>query len=211
MEAINQNRSRTKIYGWFNAGFNVSTSNRGVGANSPAAYYYTPNTIVPDQEVLYIERLPNTVQTEHFDWGFRFAQLYGQDYRYTTSKGVFSQQLLLNNNPHGYDPVMYYIDLYFPHVAEGMNIRMGRYISLPDIEAQLAPNNYTSLHDRSVHADGHCGERQALRSLACASWFFGRQRRGSVDTGRSAYGNCLCGLYVARRGRCALHLRQLVQ
>ena len=146
MEAINHNRSRTKIYGWFNVGFNISTSNRGTGANSPAAYYYTPNTIVPDQQVLYIERLPNTVQTEHFDWGFRFAQLYGQDYRYTTSKGVFSQQLLLNDKPRGYDPVMYYIDLYFPHVAKGMNIRMGRYISLPDIEAQLAPNNYTYSH-----------------------------------------------------------------
>src|SRR5271167_1568250 len=31
MEAINQNRSRTKIYGWFNGGFNVSTSNKGDG------------------------------------------------------------------------------------------------------------------------------------------------------------------------------------
>jgi len=27
-----------------------------------------------------------------------------------------------------------------------MNIRMGRYISLPDVEAQLAPNNYTYSH-----------------------------------------------------------------
>jgi hypothetical protein len=41
---------------------------------------------------------------------------------------------------------MYYLDLYFPHVAKGMNVRVGRYISLPDIEAQLAPNNYTYSH-----------------------------------------------------------------
>jgi hypothetical protein len=41
---------------------------------------------------------------------------------------------------------MAYIDLYFPQVAEGMNVRIGRYISLPDIEAQLAPNNYTYSH-----------------------------------------------------------------
>ena len=27
-----------------------------------------------------------------------------------------------------------------------MDIRVGRYISLPDIEAQLAPNNYTYSH-----------------------------------------------------------------
>src|SRR6202022_2949306 len=42
--------------------------------------------------------------------------------------------------------VMYYIDLYDPFVAEGMNIRIGRYISIPDIEAQLAPDNYTYSH-----------------------------------------------------------------
>ena len=146
MEALNHNKSRTKIYGWFNGGFNVSTSNKGDGANSPASYYYNPNRITPDQEVLYIERLPNTVQTDHVDWGFRFAQLWGQDYRYTTSKGIFSQQLLARNHEYGYDPVMFYFDIYVPHVAKGMNIRIGRYISLPDIEAQLAPNNYTYSH-----------------------------------------------------------------
>ena len=146
MQAINGNKSRTKIYGWFNGGFNVSTSNKGDGANSPAAYYYSPNRVTADQQVLYIERLPDTVQTDHVDWGFRIAQLYGQDYRYTTSKGVFSQQLLARNHQNGYDPVMYYLDIYVPHVAKGMNIRVGRYISLPDIEAQLAPNNYTYSH-----------------------------------------------------------------
>ena len=146
MQAIDGNRSRTKIYGWFNGGFNVSTSNKGDGANSPAAYYYNPNRVTPDQQVLYIERLPNTVQTDHVDWGFRLAQLYGQDYRYTTTKGIFSQQLLARNHEYGYDPVMFYVDIYIPHVAKGMNIRVGRYISLPDIEAQLAPNNYTYSH-----------------------------------------------------------------
>lgn len=41
---------------------------------------------------------------------------------------------------------MFYLDIYVPRVAKGMNIRIGRYISLPDIEAQLAPNNYTYSH-----------------------------------------------------------------
>ena len=146
MQAINENRGRIKIYGWLNGGFNVSTSNKGDGANSPASYYYSPNRVTADQQVLYIERLPNTVQTEHVDWGFRFAQLYGQDYRYTTAKGIFSQQLVARNRQNGYDPVMAYVDVYFPHVGKGLNVRMGRYISLPDIEAQLAPNNYTYSH-----------------------------------------------------------------
>ena len=146
MNAINGAKSRTKVYGWFNGGFNVSTSNRGKFANAPTAYDVIPNSIQLDQAALYVERLPDEVQRDHFDWGFRFTQLYGLDYRYTTAKGIFSQQLLSSNNTYGYDPVMLYVDLWLPHVAKGMNLRIGRYISLPDIEAQLAPNNYTYSH-----------------------------------------------------------------
>jgi hypothetical protein len=146
MNAINGAKSRTKIYGWFDGGFNVSTSNRGKYANAPAAYDVIPNSVQLDQAALYVERLPDEVQRGHFDWGFRFTQLYGLDYRYTTAKGIFSQQLLSSNNTYGYDPVMAYIDLWLPRVAKGMNLRIGRYISLPDIEAQLAPNNYTYSH-----------------------------------------------------------------
>jgi len=137
--------SRIKIYGWVNAGFNLSTSDRHYG-NAPASYYIQPNSIQLDQAAIYVERVPDTVQKDHFDWGFRFTQLYGMDYRFTTANGYLSQQLLHSNNGYGYDPVMAYVDLYFGQVAEGMNIRIGRYISLPDIEAQLAPDNYTYSH-----------------------------------------------------------------
>ena len=137
--------SRIKIYGWVNAGFNVSTSDKHYG-NAPAAYYIQPNSVQLDQTALYIERVPDTVQADHFDWGFRLTQLYGLDYRFTTANGYFSQQLLRENNKNGYDPVMAYVDLYWGQIAQGMNIRIGRYISLPDIEAQLAPDNYTYSH-----------------------------------------------------------------
>jgi hypothetical protein len=146
MQAINENKSRIKIYGWFDIGGNASTSNKGRYANNETAYDVIPNSIQLDQVALYFERLPNTVQTEHVDWGFRFTSIYGLDYRYTTAKGIFSQQLLKDNNTYGYDPVMYYLDFYVPQAAKGMDVRIGRYISLPDIEAQLAPNNYTYSH-----------------------------------------------------------------
>ncbi len=151
MQAINQNKSRYKIYGWMEVGANGSTNNRGnaskgIPANWPSAYDEYPNTIQLDQAALYYERYPDTVQKDHFDWGWRFTALYGVDYRFTTAKGMLSQQLLVKNAQYGFDPVMFYTDLYFPKVADGMNIRIGRYISLPDIEAQLAPNNYTYSH-----------------------------------------------------------------
>lgn len=147
-------RNNITMYGWANVGMNFSTSSQANGryANAPASYAQIPNSIQLDQLAFYIEKQPDTVQTDHFDWGFRLTHLYGMDYRFTTAKGYFSKQLLTQNadgsigKKYGYDPVMAYLDFYFPKVAQGMNIRVGRYVSLPDIEAQLAPNNYTYTH-----------------------------------------------------------------
>ncbi len=148
MTAIEKPNARIKMYGWFDIGGNASTSDKGLYANNETAYDVIPNSFQLDQAVLYFERLPNTVQTDHMDWGFRLASLYGLDYRYTTALGVFSQQLLshASGQQYGFDEVMYYLDVYLPHIAKGADLRIGRYISLPDIEAQLAPNNYTYSH-----------------------------------------------------------------
>ena len=151
MQALDGNKGVNKIYGWFEVGANGSTNNKtnagkGIASNAPSAYDVYANTIQMDQGALYFERYPNTAQAEHFDWGYRATLLYGTDYRFTTAKGMLSQQLLLKNNQYGFDPVMLYLDFYFPHVAQGMNVRVGRYVSLPDIEAQLAPNNYSYSH-----------------------------------------------------------------
>ena len=86
------------------------------------------------------------MQRDHFDFGFHFTAFYGTDYRYTTDKGYFSSQLIDHNHEYGFDPVMEYLDLYFPKVAHSMNLRIGRFISIPGIEAQLSPNNYIFSH-----------------------------------------------------------------
>lgn len=84
--------------------------------------------------------MAETVQTTHVDWGFHLTGFYGVDYRYTTAKGWLSQQLLKYNRQYGFDPMLEYVDVSIPQVGEGMNIRMGRNLSIPDIEAQLAPD-----------------------------------------------------------------------
>lgn len=153
-------KANIQVYGWADVGMNLSSSNARPYGNLPAAYAEVPNTIQLDQLTLYIERVPDTIQTDHFDWGFRLTNLYGVDYRFTTAMGYFSQQLLDNpkadgsvGNRYGYDPVMMYVDLYFPHIGQGTDVRIGRYISLPDIEAQLAPNNYTYTHSLTYTYD----------------------------------------------------------
>lgn len=150
-------RNNIQTYGWIDIGANLSTSHVR-GGNAPAAYDYNPNALDLNQIVQYIERVPDMVQKDHNDWGFRISAIYGSDYRYTTSYGLGSYQLLDRNNANGWDMPMLYVDWYTPFVGKGLNIRVGRYISVPDIEAQLAPNNYMYSHSMSYTFDNYTNE-----------------------------------------------------
>jgi hypothetical protein len=142
MSALKLDNSRTKVYGWIAPSFNVSTSDKN---NFPVSYDIFPNRIELNQAVIYVEKLPDTVQTAHFSFGYHLTALYGTDYRFTTAKDYLSQQLLQKNHVYGFDPLMEYADFYFP-VKDGLNIRVGRFLSVPGIEAQLAPSNYNMTH-----------------------------------------------------------------
>jgi hypothetical protein len=140
MTALKMENHRTKIYGWAKGTYNQSTSH---DSNYPLTFASSPNSARLHQVVTFIERLPDTVQNTHFDWGYHITALYyGVDYRFTTTKGYLSGQLLVDGRTYGYDPLMEYADLYFP-VKDGLNIRVGRFLSLPGLDSPLAPNNYT--------------------------------------------------------------------
>ena len=142
-------KSRIQVYGWECFSWNVSTStntSRAPNANFPLIYDLRPNRFEQNQFVLYVERVPDEFQKDHIDWGFRVSAVYGLDYRFMISRGLFSDQLLKQNNYYGFDMPMIYVDLYLPQIFQGMNVRIGRIISEPDIEAQLAPNNLMASH-----------------------------------------------------------------
>jgi hypothetical protein len=147
-------KNRIKIYGWVNPGVGYSTSHR---SNIPNSYYITPRHLELDQLIMRVERVPDTVQTEHKDWGFRATALYGIDYRWTAAQGwqPASNELLNRNLLYGFDPVELYGLLYFPKVAQGMVVKFGRYISPPDIEAQLAPDNFLWTHSQMFTFDAY--------------------------------------------------------
>lgn len=52
-----------------------------------------------------------------------------------------------------------------PKLGQGADLRIGRYISLPDIEAQLAPNNSTYSHSRLLYDGGRESYREGQRQL----------------------------------------------
>jgi hypothetical protein len=139
------NDNNIEIWGWINGGMNLSTS-QGKKGNLPIGYDYDANLPMLNQAVINFQRVPNTVQTDYVDWGFDVTGLYGSDYRFVTMNGVFSNQLLKNDNQYGYDLTNFYFDVYIPWIGEGTDIRVGRYVTLPDIEADLALQNVFYSH-----------------------------------------------------------------
>ena len=139
---------RHHIYGWLAMGVDASTSAK---STYPVSYSIYANRFELNQAVLNFERIPDTVQTKKFDWGYHVMALYGTDYRFTTSEGYFSQQLYQKNHQYGFDPMLAYVDLYLP-VKKGMNIRIGRFMSMPGIESQPSLNNYNMTHSLAYTA-----------------------------------------------------------
>lgn len=208
--------SRFTIYGWVQPGANVSTSHTrfnyttGTGGNYPAAYSFQPNAVQLDQVAIYFERTPDEVQREHADWGFRVTGLYGTDYKYTFTNGVLSNQYLDKGRPYGFDPVMYYLDFWFPQVAQGMNLRVGRYISIPDIEAQLAPNNVSYSHSLLYTYDPYTQHGAVATIKLNRNW----QIQGELSAGNDVapwvkserqLTPALCAIWTSDSGRDSLY------
>jgi hypothetical protein len=180
------NAAHIQVYGWINGGGNLSTNTVKPGGNAPAGYMYTPNTMQLDQAVMYIERLPDTVQKDYIDWGFRIAGMYGENYRYTLAYGFASYQLLGHNYVNGYDFPNLYGEVYIPFVADGLMVRVGRFWALPDIESPMAPSNYMYSHSMLNTFDNytHVGIQTTL--ALNKNWFV---QLGLVDGTETAIWN----------------------
>lgn len=144
--------NRIRLYGWVEPSYNASTSSQ---SNIPLAFDIVPNRVELDQWVMRIERIPDTVQTEHMDWGFQGTNIFGIDYRYTVAQGIFSGQRYIQNNLYGDDPLEFYGVLYFPAVAEGMVLRVGRFGSPADIEDALASYSTFLTHSITMTYDAY--------------------------------------------------------
>src|ERR1700726_5244340 len=72
--AIDGARRRTKIYGWIEPTVNGSTPRP---RNYPTTNDIYSNRVELGQAVVYVERMPDSVQREHIDWGFHLTAFYG--------------------------------------------------------------------------------------------------------------------------------------
>ena len=174
MTAWNGSRGRTKVYGWVEPSLNFSTS---ADSNAPEANDVYSNRFEMDQLVVYVERLPDSVQKEHVDVGYHLTAFYGTDYKYTTDKGYFSSQLLVHNHQYGFDPVLEYIDIYIPRCPGDEYSRGPLHLHTRHRGAayseQLHVQPFSSLRNRSIYRHRDLGYREIKRPVADA----GRHQR----------------------------------
>jgi hypothetical protein len=159
--------SRISFMGWVTSAGTWSTAKN---SNVPASYWIVPNRYELDQLVFKLERYPDTVQTDHIDWGFRIISLYGLDYRYTTAGGWFSDQLLEHNLLYGWDPTEVYFNVYIPGFLGGTDIRVGRWIACPDIETQYSVDNYFGSHSLLFTVDTYTNTGIMLTQKLNEQW-----------------------------------------
>jgi hypothetical protein len=97
---------------------------KGIAANAPGGVRRYSNTVQLDQARCTL-RAREYGAERRLRLGLSLTLLYGTDYRFTTSHGMLSQQLLVKNAQYGFDPVMFYYDAYFPHVGRAWCCALG--------------------------------------------------------------------------------------
>ena len=187
--------SKIQFTGWATASGNWSTAKN---ANLPTSYWIVPNRYELDQLVFKLERVPDTVQTDHIDWGFRLIAMYGIDYRYTTAGGWASDQLLEHNLLYGWDPTEVYFNVYVPGFLGGTDVRVGRWIATPDIETQYAPDNYLGSHSLLFTYDTYTNTGVMVSQKINDQWMVQAVAMAGTDMAPWYKGSLLTGAFGVR-------------
>ena len=150
-------RNRVEISGWTEISFTASSDR---SSNLPQGFNYLANQFLLDQNWLRID-CPVDTNSSDPSFGFRSDTILpGSDYRFTTARGLFSGQLTADHgepDPYGIDPIQFYGEAYFPGIAKGMDVKIGRFFALYGVETNDAIGNalfshsYTMVYDPFTH------------------------------------------------------------
>ena len=97
-------------------------------SNIPSGMGFSYNRDLPQFGWLTLERTVDQ-KSEEVSCGFRFDILGGSAYQYTLQRNLLTYQLRDRDgqpNRIGADPVQAYAEVYFPGVAKGLDVKVGR-------------------------------------------------------------------------------------
>jgi hypothetical protein len=146
--------NRLRLYGWTDMSFTGSTDRR---EQLPMGFNYRANDFLLQQNWVRFDRPVVTSGTSEPTFGFRSDTILpGSDYRFTLARGIFNGQLTANHGqpaPYGIDPIQFYGEAYFPTVARGLDVKVGRFFALYGVEANDAVSNALASHAYSFIYD----------------------------------------------------------
>jgi hypothetical protein len=149
---------RMQVTGWTEGSFTASSVEHN---NLPMGFNYRANDFLLQQNWLRIEQGVVTSGTTEPTFGFRSDTILpGSDYRFTLPRGIFDEQLTARHglpSIYGIDPIQFYGEAYFPTVASGLDIKVGRFFAIYGVESNdavgnaLASHAYTFIYDPFTH------------------------------------------------------------
>src|SRR5438132_174178 len=138
---------RMQVTGWLESSFTASSAQNN---NLPMGFNYRANEFAVQQNWLRIDRAVVTSGTTEPTFGFRADTILpGIDYRFTLARGVFDNQLTARHGLpaiYGIDPIQFYGEAYFPTIARGLDIKVGRFFALYGVETNDAVSNTFASH-----------------------------------------------------------------
>jgi hypothetical protein len=150
--------NRIQVQGWTDICFTGSSDR---DSNLPLGFNWRANQLLLEQNWLRIDCPVITSGTTEPTFGFRCDTILpGSDYRFTTARGLFSGQLTADNgqpNLYGIDPIQFYVEAYYPTVASGMDVKVGRFFAQYGVEANdaisnaLCSHSYCFIYDPFTH------------------------------------------------------------
>jgi hypothetical protein len=139
-----------EIYGWTEGAFTASTAS---GNQLPLGFNYRANDFLLQQNWLRVER---KLQTEGSTPSFGFLAdtiLPGSDYRFTRARGLWDSQ----SGTYGIDPVQFYAQAYYPNVAQGLDVKAGRFFgqfgveSIAAVDTPYVSRSYAFIYNPFTH------------------------------------------------------------
>jgi hypothetical protein len=138
---------RIQVLGWTEGSFTASSAAR---VHLPMGLNYEANAFLLQQNWLRVERSVLTDTSGAPTFGFRSDTILpGADYRFTLPRGIFNGQLTDNEggpSRYGVDPIQFYVQTYFPSIAQGLDLKVGRILCQYGVETIDAPPNALASH-----------------------------------------------------------------
>lgn len=125
--------SPVRLYGWIQNSFTGNPARWADGINFGVNPNELANQWMGNQYYLVLEK--PTQPVEQINFGFRFDNLFGNDWQFNHMEGLLNNAFRLNSFA-GYDPAQFYGEVHLPILTEGgLEVRGGRWYTIAGFES----------------------------------------------------------------------------